>query len=303
MRTTRRAFAAAVGLAAVAAVTGFAAAAHAAEGTVVSAQNAVAGSYIVTLKDTAGMPDGAASVARRHGATVTHVYRTALRGFSATMSDQQARRLAADPRVARVEQDAEVRALAPPVKSWGLDRIDQRSLPLDRRYVYPTTSSGVTAYVIDTGIFAGHSDFKGRASVGTDTVGDGQNGNDCHGHGTHVAGTVGGAAYGVAKGVSLVGVRVLNCNGSGTFAGVIAGVDWVTANAVKPAVANMSLGGGANQSVDDAVTRSIASGVSYAVAAGNSNANACNFSPARTPAAITVGATDRTDARAGFSNV
>ncbi len=286
----------------VAAIAGLTGQASAAEGTVVKANGtAVPGSYIVVLKD--GVT-GTAALADRHGAEVTHVYRSALHGFSARMSTSEARRLAADPSVARVEQDGEVRALDTQrrPKSWGLDRIDQRNLPLDRSYTYPTTAPTVTAYVIDTGIYAEHRDFGGRASVGTDTVGDGQNGVDCNGHGTHVAGTIGGSAYGVAKDVRLVGVRVLNCSGSGTYAGVIAGVDWVTANAAKPAVANMSLGGGASQAVDDAVTESIASGVSYAIAAGNSNSDACNYSPARTPAAITTGAVDINDARSSFSN-
>ena len=158
------------------------------------------------------------------------------------------------------------------------------------------------AYIVDTGIRTAHTEFGGRASVGYDAVGDGQNGNDCNGHGTHVAGTVGGATYGVAKAVQLVAVRVLNCQGSGTNAGVIAGVDWVTANAIKPAVANMSLGGGAYAPLDTAVRNSIASGVTYALAAGNSNANACNSSPSRVTEALVVGASTRTDARASFSN-
>ena len=294
MRTSRRILAAAIGLTAAVALAGVAA--QASEGTVVAARNPVPGSYLVTLADGAA----AASVAGRHGATITHVYRAALRGFAATMSERQARRLAADPAVARVEQDGQVRALAP--ASWGLDRIDQRHLPLDGRYAPPTAASRVTAYIIDTGIYTGHSDFAGRARIGADFVGDGRDGQDCNGHGTHVAGTVGGTAYGVAKGVRLVAVRVLNCIGSGTYAGVITGVDWVTANAVMPAVANMSLGGGGNTTVDDAVARSIASGVSYAVTAGNSNSDACDFSPARAPAAITVASTDRTDTRASSAN-
>ncbi|MFB9555315.1 S8 family peptidase [Streptomyces roseoviridis] len=262
---------------------------------------AIDDSWIVVLKD-------GSTRAADLGVTPKHEYRAALKGFSATMSRAKAAALAADPRVAYVEQNATVRVADTQTgATWGLDRIDQRDLPLSTTYTYDTTASNVTAYIIDTGIRTSHAEFGGRATVGTDTVGGGQNGQDCQGHGTHVAGSVGGAKYGVAKGVKLVAVRVLDCNGSGTTAGVIAGVDWVTANAVKPAVANMSLGGGANTSLDNAVKRSIASGVSYAIAAGNGNilgwpANACNYSPARVPEAITVGATDSADKRASFSN-
>ncbi|MFF5935668.1 S8 family peptidase [Streptomyces sp. NPDC012508] len=262
---------------------------------------AVDNSWIVVLKD-------GSTRAADLGVTPKHQYRSVLKGFSASMSQARAAALASDPRVAYVEQNATVRmADTQPGATWGLDRIDQRDLPLSTTYRYDTTASNVTAYIIDTGIRTSHSEFGGRATVGTDTVGGGQNGQDCQGHGTHVAGTVGGAKYGVAKGAKLVAVRVLDCNGSGTTAGVIAGVDWVTANAVKPAVANMSLGGGANTSLDDAVKRSIASGVTYAVAAGNGNflglpARACNYSPARVTEAITVGATDSADKRASFSN-
>ncbi|MEU3744032.1 MULTISPECIES: S8 family peptidase [Streptomyces] len=265
------------------------------------ASTAVENSWIVVLKD-------GSTRAADLGATPKHVYRSALKGFSTTMSQARAARLAADPRVAYVEQNATVRVADTQTgATWGLDRVDQRDLPLSTTYTYDTTASNVTAYIIDTGIRTSHGEFGGRATVGTDTVGGGQNGQDCQGHGTHVAGTVGGAKYGVAKGVKLVAVRVLDCNGSGTTAGVIAGVDWVTANAVKPAVANMSLGGGANASLDDAVRRSIASGVTYAVAAGNGNflglpARACSYSPARVAEAITVGATDSADKRASFSN-
>ncbi|MEV4949721.1 S8 family peptidase [Streptomyces sp. NPDC053755] len=262
---------------------------------------AVENSWIVVLKDGSTRADDL-------GVTSRHVYRSVLKGFSTTMSRARAASLAADPRVAYVEQNRTVRlADTQTAATWGLDRIDQRDLPLSTTYTYATTAPNVTAYIIDTGIRTSHSEFGGRATVGTDTVGGGQNGQDCQGHGTHVAGTVGGAKYGVAKAAKLVAVRVLDCNGSGTTAGVIAGVDWVTANAVKPAVANMSLGGGAATSLDDAVRRSIASGVSYAVAAGNGNflglpAKACNYSPARVAEAITVGATDSADKRASFSN-
>jgi subtilisin family serine protease len=269
---------------------------------------AVPGSYIVMLHNTARRipPDRvAADLARQYGGSVRYTYTNALQGFAVRMPATAAARLAADPRVSYVSEDATVSlGTTQPGATWGLDRIDQRNLPLDGNYTYSTTASNVTAYIIDTGIRVTHSQFGGRASVGFDAIGDGQNGNDCHGHGTHVAGTVGGSTYGVAKAVRLVAVRVLNCSGSGTFSGVIAGIDWVTGNHASgtPATANMSLGGGADSTVDQAVRNSIADGVTYAVAAGNDSANACNFSPARTAEAITVGATGSTDSRASFSN-
>ncbi|MFI6234959.1 S8 family peptidase [Micromonospora sp. NPDC050784] len=270
---------------------------------------AVPDSYIVVLKDSAVARDRVGDTAKRlsgrHGGTVARTYGAALRGFEVKVNANAAARIAADPAVAYVEQNHTVSISGtqanPP--SWGLDRIDQRNLPLDSSYTYPNTASNVHAYIIDTGIRFSHNDFGGRATSGYDAV-DGGSADDCNGHGTHVAGTVGGSAYGVAKAVQLVGVRVLNCSGSGTNAGVIGGVDWVTANAIKPAVANMSLGGGANSSLDNAVRNSIASGVTYGLAAGNDNgANACNTSPARTTEAITVGSTTSTDARSSFSNV
>ncbi|WBC09617.1 S8 family peptidase [Micromonospora sp. CA-248089] len=276
------------------------------------AADAVSGSYVVVLKGDAvgtantlaartAVPDRAAGLAKRYGGNVGTVWSAALTGYSAKMTPAQARRLAADPAVAYVEQDRVMTTQGTQTgATWGLDRIDQRNLPLNSTFTYPNTASNVRAYIIDTGIRTTHSDFGGRATWGTNTVDS--NNTDCNGHGTHVAGTVGGTKYGVAKGVRLVAVKVLNCSGSGTTAGVISGVNWVTSNAVKPAVANMSLGGGASSTLDNAVANSINSGITYALAAGNSSANACNSSPARVGAAITVGATTSTDARASYSN-
>jgi len=275
---------------------------------------ALAGSYVVVLKDsgatTQAVATTAADLAARYGATVTHTYGSALKGFAVAADAKQARRLAADPAVDYVAQDQKVQlnvSVQPNPPSWGLDRIDDRSLPLDLKYHYPNTAPRIKAYIIDTGIRFTHQEFGGRAVLGTDTVGDGQNGNDCNGHGTHVAGTVGGSRVGVAKQVRLIAVRVLNCAGSGSFAGVVAGVDWVTADAGMTrglGVANMSLGGGLFQPLNDAVTNSIAANVHYSVSAGNgTGADACLQSPAATPRATTVGATDITDTRAGFSNI
>lgn len=237
------------------------------------------------------------------GRVPEHVWAHALSGFSVQLTEEEALALADDPRVAYVEEDAVVEITATQTNAtWGLDRIDQRSRPLSGTYTYTTTGTGVNVYVIDTGIRRTHVDFGGRASVGFDAIGDGRNGSDCNGHGTHVAGTIGGATWGVAKAVRLFAVRVLNCSGSGTTSGVISGVNWVTANHRKPAVANMSLGGGISSSLDSAVSNSIAAGVTYAVAAGNSNTNAANSSPARVGAAITVGSSTSSDARSSFSN-
>ncbi len=279
--------------------------AHAAERDIVGADRAdrVAGSYLVVLNDSASVNAASRRLTDRHGGEVTHRYRAAVRGFAVSTDERSARRMAADSAVAYVEADQRVHAtgtqLNPP--SWGLDRIDQRNLPLDSSYTYPNTASNVRSYIIDTGIRVTHSDFGGRATWGTNTTGDGQN-TDCNGHGTHVAGTVGGSAHGVAKETRLIAVKVLNCQGSGTISGVVAGVDWVTNNAVNPAVANMSLGGGASSTLDNAVNNSINSGITYAVAAGNDNADACNYSPARVAAAITVGSTTSSDSRSSFSN-
>jgi subtilisin family serine protease len=283
-------------------------------GTILNAggATAVADSYIVVFKDSAVSRDRVATIARgltgRHGGKVVRTYTAALRGFEVNVDAKAAARIAADPAVAYVEQNhtVTIAATQPNPPSWGLDRIDQRNLPLDNSYTAPNDGAGVHVYIIDTGIRFSHQDFGGRAISGYDAI-DGGTADDCNGHGTHVAGTVGGNQYGVAKAVTLVGVRVLNCQGTGTNAQVIGGIDWVTANAVKPAVANMSLGGSANTAIDDAVNRSINAGITYAIAAGNGNflgvrQNACNYSPARVPNAITVGATQNNDAAASFSN-
>ncbi len=271
------------------------------------AASEIAGRYIVVFKDgVAGRAfDNALSSARGLGGAVHFTYNRVLRGFAATLPAAAVDALRRNPNVAYIEADQVITIDTTQTgATWGLDRIDQRALPLSTTFTYNNTGAGVKAYIIDTGILISHTQFGGRASVGTDTVGDGRNGIDCNGHGTHVAGTVGGSTYGVAKGVTLIAVRVLNCSGSGTTSGVIAGVDWVTSNhqAGQPAVANMSLGGSASTALDTAVKNSIADGVTYAIAAGNSNRDACRYSPARVSQALTVGATTSTDARASYSN-
>ncbi|MEV6345317.1 S8 family peptidase [Actinoplanes sp. NPDC051851] len=266
---------------------------------------AVPGSYIVILKDGTVSTVGtrANRLAAKYSGAVDSVYTSAVKGFAASMSATAAKRLAADPAVAYVEQNQVISIGATQSgATWGIDRIDQAALPLSGTYTYPSTASGVHAYIIDTGILTTHTDFGGRAVSGYDFVDGDSNATDCNGHGTHVAGTVGGTTYGVAKAVQLVAVRVLNCSGSGTTAGVVNGINWVTSNAIKPAVANMSLGGSASTTLDTAVSNSIAAGITYGIAAGNSSANACNYSPARVTTAITVGATTSADARASYSN-
>jgi len=275
------------------------------------AEKKIPNRYIVVLEEWVagelGENSNAEAVAEElsivYSGKIDKIFKHALNGFSVEMNERQAERLSQDPRIKYVEEDGEVSADTTQTgATWGLDRIDQRDRPTDGNYNYTPTGSGVNAYIIDTGIRRTHAQFGGRAVVGYDAIADGQNTNDCNGHGTHVAGTVGGSTYGVAKNVRLYAVRVLDCAGSGSNSGVIAGVDWVKNNHIKPAVANMSLGGGASSALDTAVNNAIAAGVTFAVAAGNENQDACNVSPARAPNAVTVGSTTNTDARSSFSN-
>jgi subtilisin family serine protease len=280
-----------------------------AEGTVENAgvPGAIPGSYIVSLDEDAAKAGSkeAKALAKEYGAEIKRTYKKALNGYAVELSAAEAKKFAADPAVESVVQNRTftVDATQPNPPSWGLDRIDQKTLPLNNSYTYPDSAGeGVTAYVIDTGVRISHSDFGGRASYGYDAIDNDNTAQDGHGHGTHVAGTVAGTLHGVAKKAKIVGVRVLNNQGSGTTAQVVAGIDWVTRNAVKPAVANMSLGGGADSALDTAVRNAVASGITFAVAAGNESVDASTRSPARVTEAITVGATTSTDAKASYSN-
>ncbi|MFD8725389.1 S8 family peptidase [Streptomyces sp. NPDC059629] len=278
------------------------------EGTVLGAgrPGSVGGSYLVTLKEGIKGPSTAGKgIITRYGAKISHTYGSVLNGYAVRASAAQARRLAADSRVGSVVQDSRVRLERtqknPP--SWGLDRVDQAALPLDKAYTWPQSAgAGVTVYVIDTGVRISHRDFGGRASYGWDFVDGDRNADDGNGHGTHVAGIIAGTEYGVAKRARIVSVRVLDNSGAGTTTQVIAGIDWVTAHARGPAVANLSLGGYHSVQLDTAVRNSIRSGVTYTVAAGNDARPAAGYSPADVPQALTVGATDRTDTRAAFSD-
>ena len=260
--------------------------------------------YIVVYHDQVSGPQTATSpILRSIGAEADYVYSAAIKGFAATMTADAVARLRQDPRVKYVQEDGEVHiTVTQSPATWGIDRIDQRNLPLNNSYTYNTTGAGVHFYGLDTGIRGTHNEFTGRMAGGATFILDGRGTTDCNGHGTHTASTAAGTTYGVAKAMTIHPVRVLDCTGSGTYAQVIAGIDWVTQNRVLPAVANMSLGGGFDQATNDAVTASIAAGVVYAISSGNSSANACSFSPASTPNAITVNATGMSDARAGFSN-
>jgi subtilisin family serine protease len=258
--------------------------------------------YIVVFND--DVPDApglARLLSAERGGTVMYTYTGVLKGFAARMSEPAAQALRNNPNVAYVEQDQEVTLAATQSgATWGIDRIDQRNRPLSGTYTYNTTASNVYVYIIDTGILTSHSQFGGRAANVYDAFGG--SGTDCNGHGTHVAGTVGGSTYGVAKGVRLRGVRVLNCSGSGSWSGIIAGMDWVRNNRVNPAVANMSLGGGFSSAVNTAANNLANSGVFVAVASGNSNRSACNYSPASASAVTSVNASTSSDAKASFSN-
>ncbi|MGA5410054.1 S8 family peptidase [Streptomyces lavendulocolor] len=260
--------------------------------------------YIVTLKPGTA---SAVRITQQLGVTPLHEYDRVLRGFTARLTASQLATVRGLPDVAAVEQDAVVtagplRANRAPAYSWGLDRIDQPYLPLNQQFNVNSSGSGATAYVLDTGIDYAHPEFGGRARPGFDAMGDGRNGQDCNGHGTHVAGTVGGANFGVARQASLVSVRVLGCDGKGSWGGMIAGMDWVAKNARQPAVLNGSLGGPRSEAVNQAATALSDSGVLPVIAAGNDSVDACNVSPASAARVLTVGATDYQDRETDFSN-
>jgi subtilisin family serine protease len=284
--------------------TSFAGAATPAEGKVygANAETAVAGSYIVILDEKADKKD----LAQEYGGKLQRNYTSAFNGFSASgLSETEAKRLAADPAVAKVVQNKKFKISAtqdnPP--SWGLDRTDQADTAGDQKYTYPDSAGeGVTAYVIDTGVRVTHKDFEGRATHGFDAVDNDESADDGNGHGTHVAGTIAGAAHGVAKKAKIVAVRVLDDNGSGTTEQVVAGIDWVTKNHQGPSVANMSLGGGADEAIDEAVRKAVAAGITFGVAAGNESSDAGQVSPARVKEAITVASSTKEDGQSEFSN-
>ncbi|HMG17381.1 MAG TPA: S8 family peptidase [Gemmatimonadales bacterium] len=266
----------------------------------------VPGEYIVVFRQNVTDPAAlAAQLVQSQGGTLRYTYTNALKGFAATLPAAAVQVLAANPLVAYVEADQIYRADVTQTMDangdpWGLDRVDQQALPLSRTYTYTATGAGVHAYIIDTGIWTLHADFGGRANNVYDALG--ATGEDCHGHGTHVAGTVGGTTYGLAKGASLHGVRVLSCAGLGLTSQIIAGIDWLRANHVKPAVANMSLGGGLSAALNTATTNLSNAGVFVAVAAGNDNVDACTASPASAAGVFTAASSTKTDAKSSFSN-
>ncbi|MYX72497.1 S8 family peptidase [Streptomyces sp. SID3915] len=269
---------------------------------------AVPGQYIVTVSkdETPG------ATAERLGVTPLFTYSKVLHGFAAELTPAQLKKVRGATGVQTVEENSEASVSPPAVQpsaasrvaaaSWGLDRIDQRALPLDGAYEAPGAGQGVTAYILDTGIESAHSEFGGRVGTGYDAIGDGRDGEDCNGHGTHVAGTVAGSTYGVARSASLVPVRVLDCEGSGSWAGIIAGLDWIANNAQQPAVVNASLGGPSSSAVDDAFDALVKQGTLPVVAAGNENQDACDVSPAGADGTVSVGASDGQDRQASFSN-
>ena len=285
---------------------------HAKAGKLLSKANGIPNQYIVVLdQDVIGkslaqptVESHAQYLASIYGGSVKKVFSSALEGFVAEMNAEQAKLMSRETNVLLVEQDAPISIESTQLNAqWNLDRVDQRNLPWDTMYGYTETGSGVHAYIIDTGIWPTHVEFGGRANAAYDNVGDGRNGIDCNGHGTHVAGIIGAATWGVAKNVYLHGVRVLPCSGSGQISNLIDGINWVTQNHQNPAVANISMDAlGISPSLETSLTNSINAGVTYAIAAGNDAADACNYTPARTPAAITVGGSDQTDLRARYSN-
>jgi len=267
----------------------------------------IADRYIVIFKPSvANAAQEADNLMRSYGGQIHFRYNNAVKGFAASIPAAALNGIQNNPNVESVEQDATVllnqTTSTQNQATWGLDRVDQRDRPLDSQYSFKYTASGVTAFVIDTGIRVDHVEFTGRVVPGYSAVSDGNGTNDCNGHGTHVSGTIGGATWGVAKGVKLVPVRVLDCAGSGTLSGVVAGIDWVAGSTVRPAVANLSLGSSKSTTVNAAVAGAYSKGVTMVVAAGNSNADACLYSPSSEPTAITVGATTSSDARASYSN-
>lgn len=273
------------------------------------AKGIIKNQYIVILNKDAGPSiDFAQNIAKQHGAKVLQSYDTVLKGFAIYLPDTSAtafvEAMKKNPKVLSIENDTvmKIDATTQSNPDWGLDRIDQKALPLNSAYSYLQTGSGTTAYIVDTGILSSHQQFSGRVLSGYTAISDGNDTTDCNGHGTHVAGTVGGSTYGVAKNVNLVPIRILGCDGSGASSNVIAGLDWILKNGKKPAVVNMSLGGDASTSLDSAVENLFDNGYVMVVAAGNSNTDACSASPARVSKALTVAATDNTDTRASYSN-